>query len=115
MGSTRNCKDPGGRLDSMLTRTLGKSGIQISAMGLGCWAIGGPFWKNGQPVGWGQVDDRESVRAIHRALDLGINFFDTAAVYGCGHSERVLGEAVSGRRDKVVLATKFGQMFDEET
>lgn len=84
-------------------------------MGMGCWAIGGPFWKNGQPVGWGNVDDDESIRAIQRALDLGITFFDTAAVYGCGHSERVLGKALSGRREQVVIATKFGQVFDEET
>ncbi len=99
----------------ILTRKLGRSGIEISAIGLGCWAIGGPFWKNGQPVGWGEVDDSESIRAIQHALELGVTFFDTAAVYGCGHSERVLGRAIAGRRDKVVLATKFGQMFDEET
>jgi len=97
------------------TRSLGRSGIQVSAMGMGCWAIGGPFWKNGQPVGWGNVDDDESIRSIQRALDLGITFFDTAAVYGCGHSERVLGKAIAGRRDQVVLATKFGQVFDEAT
>ncbi len=97
------------------TRSLGRSGIQVSAMGMGCWAIGGPFWKNGQPVGWGNVDDDESIRSIQRALDLGITFFDTAAVYGCGHSERVLGKAISGRRSQVVLATKFGQVFDEAT
>jgi aryl-alcohol dehydrogenase-like predicted oxidoreductase len=84
-------------------------------MGMGCWAIGGPFWKNGQPVGWGNVDDDESIRAIHRALDLGITLFDTAAVYGCGHSERVLGRALGARRGGVVIATKFGQVFDEET
>ena len=97
------------------TRSLGRSGIQVSAMGMGCWAIGGPFWKNGQPVGWGNVDDDESIRSIQRALDLGITFFDTAAVYGCGHSERVLGKAIAGRRGQVVLATKFGQVFDEAT
>src|SRR5512136_2224658 len=98
-----------------LTRPLGKSGITVSAMGLGCWAIGGPFWKNDQPVGWGQVNDDESDRAIHRALDLGVTFFDTADVYGCGHSERVLGKALAGKRDGVVIATKFGQVFIEET
>lgn len=96
-------------------RVLGRSGIQVSAMGLGCWAIGGPFWKNGQPVGWGNVDDDESISAIHRALDLGITFFDTAAVYGCGHSEQVLGRALQGQRRQVTIATKFGQVFDEET
>lgn len=96
-----------------MKRTLGRSGIQVSAMGLGCWAIGGPCWRGETPVGWGKVDDEESVRAIHRALDLGITFFDTADVYGAGHSERVLGRALAGRRGKVVIATKFGNTFDK--
>jgi aryl-alcohol dehydrogenase-like predicted oxidoreductase len=87
----------------------------VSPIGLGCWAIGGPFWDDGAPVGWGEVDDDESVRAIHRALDLGATFFDTSDVYGAGHSERVLGRALAGRRDDVVLATKFGNTFDETT
>ncbi len=99
----------------MLMRALGRSGIEISAMGLGCWAIGGPFWRNGEPVGWGDVNDNESIKAIQRALEMGITFFDTAAVYGCGHSERVLGQALASRRDKVIIATKFGQVFNEET
>jgi aryl-alcohol dehydrogenase-like predicted oxidoreductase len=66
-----------------------------------------------KPIGWGKVDDAESVRAIHRALDLGVTFFDTAGVYGAGHSERVLGRALAGRRDGVIIATKFGLSFDE--
>jgi len=97
----------------MFTRVLGRSGIQVSAMGLGCWAIGGPFWHDGW-VAYGDVDDAESTRAIHRALDLGVTFFDTADAYGCGHSERVLGQALAGRRDQVVIATKFGYVPDEE-
>lgn len=101
----------------MLTRLLGRSGIQVSALGMGCWAIGGPFTRvdssTPRPLGWGQVDDKESIRAIHRALDMGVNFFDTADAYGCGHSERVLGRAVARRRDQVVIATKFGGVFDE--
>jgi aryl-alcohol dehydrogenase-like predicted oxidoreductase len=98
------------------TRPLGKSGIQVSAMGLGCWAIGGPFTNlEGMPVGWGDVDDNESIRAIHRALDLGVNFFDTADVYGTGHSEVLLAKALAGWRDKVVIATKFGNVFDSAT
>lgn len=98
------------------TRPLGHTGIKVSAMGLGCWAIGGPFTNElGNPVGWGQVNDSESVRAIHRALDLGITFFDTADVYGCGHSERILGQALEGVRDRVVIATKFGRVFDEQS
>lgn len=96
-------------------RTLGRSNIEVSAMGLGCWAIGGPFWRNGEPVGWGSVNDNESIRAIHFAIDQGITFFDTAAVYGCGHSEKVLGAALSGHRKNIVIATKFGQAFDEDT
>ena len=89
-------------------RSLGRSNIQVSPMGLGCWAIGGPWrWLDGQG-GWGNVDDNESIRAIHTALDLGINFFDTAATYGTGHSEEILARALAGKRDKVVLATKYG-------
>ncbi|MGE5250871.1 MAG: aldo/keto reductase [Bacteroidota bacterium] len=99
----------------VLTRSFGRSGMEISALGLGCWAIGGPAWRDGRPIGWGQVDDEESIRAIHRAVDLGISFFDTASVYGCGHSERVLGRALAGKRHRVLIATKFGQVFIEET
>lgn len=93
-------------------RTLGRSGIEVSAIGFGAWAIGGPFSAGGQPVGWGAVDDDESVAAIHRSLDLGVTFFDTADVYGTGHSEQVLRRALDGRRDEVVIATKFGNTFD---
>jgi len=97
----------------MFTRRLGRSNLEVSAMGLGCWAIGGPWdWLetdgSKSPNGLGQVDDAESIRAIHYALEAGINFFDTAANYGCGHSERILAQAIAGRRDKVILATKFG-------
>lgn len=95
------------------TRKLGN--LEVSALGLGCWAIGGPFWAGEQPLGWGEVDDEESIRAIHAGLDLGANFLDTADVYGAGHSERVLARALKGRRDKVVIATKFGNTFDEAT
>jgi aryl-alcohol dehydrogenase-like predicted oxidoreductase len=84
-------------------------------MGMGCWAIGGPFWEGDKPDGWGVVDDAESLRAIDRAVDLGITFFDTANAYGAGHSERVLGQAFRERRDKVVIATKFNALFDEAT
>lgn len=103
----------------MFKRRLGRSNLEVSAMGLGCWAIGGPWdWLEAdgskEPDGMGQVDDAESVRAIHYALETGINFFDTAANYGCGHSERILANAIAGRRDKVILATKFGYVIDEE-
>jgi aryl-alcohol dehydrogenase-like predicted oxidoreductase len=96
-----------------MKRILGSSGIEASAVGMGCWAIGGPWDFLANPAGWGEVDDAESIRAIHAALDMGVTLFDTAANYGCGHSERILGQAVAGRRDKVVIATKFGYQVDE--
>ncbi|GAX58651.1 aldo/keto reductase [Streptomyces olivochromogenes] len=98
------------------TRVLGRSGIEVSGLGFGCWAIGGP-WQgpDGSPLGWGKVDDEESVCAVRRALDLGVTFFDTADVYGTGHSERVLGRALGRRRADVVVATKWGNRFDEES
>lgn len=102
----------------MLTRTLGKSGLEVSAVGMGCWAVGGPWtWAqpgyDPYPAGWGQTDDGQSIRAIHVALDAGVNFFDTAANYGAGHSEVVLGRALKGRREQVVIATKFGHIVNE--
>jgi aryl-alcohol dehydrogenase-like predicted oxidoreductase len=84
-------------------------------LGMGCWAVGGPFWSGDKPFGWGSVDDEESTAAIRRALDLGVTFFDTADVYGAGHSERVLGKALAGHRDEVLIATKWGNVFDETT
>jgi aryl-alcohol dehydrogenase-like predicted oxidoreductase len=99
----------------MFTRTLGHSKIEVSAMGLGCWAIGGPFNYFDKPAGWGGINDEDSIRAIHRGLDLGVTFFDTANVYGCGHSEEILAKALEGRRDKVVIATKFGNTWDPGT
>ncbi|MFE9764826.1 aldo/keto reductase [Streptomyces sp. NPDC005808] len=96
-------------------RTLGRSGIEVSALGFGCWAIGGEWaGADGQPLGWGKVDDEESVRAVRRALDLGVTFFDTADAYGTGHSERVLARALGKRRADVVVATKWGNVTDEE-
>lgn len=94
-------------------RDLGRSGITVGALGLGCWAIGGPWSFAGSPAGWSMVDDDESVRAIRTAIDLGVTLFDTAANYGAGHSERLLGRAIEGRRDDVVIATKFGYAVDE--
>jgi aryl-alcohol dehydrogenase-like predicted oxidoreductase len=99
----------------MMKRSLGAEGVQVSAMGMGCWAIGGPWTMRGQQAGWGTVDDDESIRAIHRALEMGVTFFDTAANYGCGHSEQILGRALAGRRSQVVIATKFGYQVDPKT
>ena len=96
-----------------MKRILGRSGIEVSALGMGCWAIGGPLWSGETPIGWGDVDDSESIRAIHKALDLGVSLFDTANVYGAGHSEKMLGQALAGNRSSVVIATKFNAVFDE--
>lgn len=82
-------------------RVLGRSGIEVSPMGMGCWAIGGSGWGGG-------ANDPESLRGLHKALEMGITFFDTADAYGAGHSERLLAQALAGRRDRVVIATKFG-------
>jgi aryl-alcohol dehydrogenase-like predicted oxidoreductase len=95
-----------------MQRNLGNSGININAIGMGCWAIGGVWTWMGQPGGWGEVDDAESVRAIRRALELGVQLFDTAAAYGTGHSEAILGQALGKRRDKAIIATKFGWQID---
>jgi aryl-alcohol dehydrogenase-like predicted oxidoreductase len=94
--------------------TLGRSGMKVSTLGMGCWAIGGQDGGD-LPSGYGPVDDAESIRAIHRALELGVTFFDTAAVYGCGHSECILGQALGKQRHNVIIATKFGAQFNEET
>ncbi len=86
-------------------------GSDIPALGLGCWAIGGIWTAGGLQAGWGVVDDAESERAIHAAVDLGIRLFDTAQTYGAGHSEEVLGKALTGRPD-VRIATKVGYAID---
>jgi len=96
-------------------RPLGTSGIDVSPIGLGCWAIGGHFTLDGKPDGYGDVDDDESVRAIQCAIERGVTFFDTADAYGTGHSEEVLGRAVAGVRDQIVIATKFGFVPDPAT
>jgi len=85
-------------------RQLGDSDLNVPVVSFGAWAIGG--WR------WGGTDDKAAVRAIQRAIDLGMTCIDTAAVYGQGHSETVVGKAVAGRRDKVVIATKCGLRWD---
>ena len=87
----------------MITRALGPSGIQASAVGLGTWVMGG--WL------WGGADDAQSIEAIRASLDAGVNFIDTAPAYGLGLSETLVGKAVAGRRDKVVIATKAGLVW----
>jgi aryl-alcohol dehydrogenase-like predicted oxidoreductase len=108
-------QNKGKKMSEINVRRLGRSGIIVSSMGLGCWAIGGPFWSGETPLGWGKVDDNESIRAILTALDLGITLFDTANVYGAGHSEQVLARAFAGIRSRVVIASKFNSVFDETT
>jgi aryl-alcohol dehydrogenase-like predicted oxidoreductase len=97
----------------METRVLGRSGLEVSAMGLGCWAIGGSFWDRGGYMGYGTVDDAESIRALHCAFDLGIRFFDVAGVYGCGRAETLLGQVLRETRAEVIIAAKFGYTFTQ--
>lgn len=91
----------------MQYRTLGQTGLKVSAIGVGTWQFGGGL-ESGVGHGWGGIDDAESVRVMHAAEDLGINFVDTADIYGDGHSEEVLGGALAGRRDRWIVATKVG-------
>ncbi|MGQ9521700.1 MAG: aldo/keto reductase [Anaerolineae bacterium] len=93
----------------MQTRKLGYTDLYLTSIGLGTWAIGGGGWE----YGWGPQDEADSIRTIQRAIDLGINWIDTAAVYGLGRSEEVVGKAIRGRRDQVVIATKCGLVWDE--
>lgn len=94
----------------METRKLGYSDLHLTPIGLGAWAMGG----GDNPYGWGSQDDSDSIAAIHHALDLGINWIDTAAGYGKGHSEEVVGLAVAGRRAQVTIATKCGILWKED-
>jgi aryl-alcohol dehydrogenase-like predicted oxidoreductase len=91
----------------MKVTTLGRTGLALTRIGLGTWAIGGAGWQ----YAWGNQDDKDSIATIHRALDRGINWIDTAAVYGVGHSEEIVGRAVRGRRDRVIIATKCGRIL----
>jgi aryl-alcohol dehydrogenase-like predicted oxidoreductase len=90
-------------------RNFGKSELKVSVIAQGTWAIGGS-WAHG----WGDVDDDESIRAIRRSLDQGINFIDTANVYGLGHAEEIVGKAIKGQREKVFIATKVGAKVDPQ-
>lgn len=86
-----------------LTRPIGRSGVNASAVGLGTWAIGG--WM------WGGTDEAESIAAIQASLDAGVTLIDTAPAYGLGRSEEIVGKAIAGRRDKAVIATKCGLVW----
>ncbi len=93
----------------MQTRRLGKTELNITAIGLGTWAIGGP-WQ----YGWGQQDDNDSIRTILAAVDGGVNWLDTAPIYGCGHSETIVGRALRQMRQKPLIATKCGLIWNDK-
>jgi aryl-alcohol dehydrogenase-like predicted oxidoreductase len=94
----------------MQKRRLGASDLEITPIGIGAWAMGGGGWQ----FAWGAQDDNESVDAIHRALDQGINWIDTAAIYGLGHSEEVVARALAGRSQKPLVFTKCGIVWNEK-
>jgi len=94
----------------MQTRQLGNSDLRITPLGIGAWAMGGAGWA----FSWGPQDDQESIGAIHAALDRGINWIDTAAVYGLGHSEEVVGRAVKGRSNRPYVFTKCERIWNEQ-
>ena len=95
----------------MHTRQLGYSDLEFTPIGLGTWAMGGGGWL----FGWGEQDDAASVDAIRAGLDAGLNWIDTAAIYGHGHAESVVGRAVKGRRDEVIIATKCGRVWEGDS
>jgi len=89
-------------------RKVGKTDIKVSEISLGCWTLGGLNWVDGRPNGWANVDEGEAIKAIHYALDQGVNHFDNADVYGNGRAERMLAKALGSRTNDVVIATKVG-------
>ena len=94
----------------MQTRELGYTDLHLTTVGLGTYAIGGPQWR----WGWGPQDDAESIAALRRGLDLGINWIDVAPAYGVGHGEEIVGLVIAGRRDEVIISTKCGLAWDED-
>ncbi len=94
----------------METRTFGKTGMHITPIGFGAWAIGGGDWA----YGWGSQDDAQSIAAIHRALDLGVNWIDTAAVYGLGRSEEVVARALEGMAQRPYVFTKCSMVWNDQ-
>lgn len=98
----------------MRYRKLGRSDLEVSEIGFGTWAIGGPAKLGQMEIGWGKVEDEISLRTLESCLDLGINFIDTADIYGNGHSEELIGKAYKNRRDQVVICTKGGNRTTPE-
>src|SRR5690349_22860779 len=97
------------RRRTMQTKRLGTSDLEITPLGVGAWAMGGGGWA----FTWGPQDDRESIGAIHAALDAGVNWIDTAAVYGLGHSEEVVAKALAGRAHRPYVFTKCARVWNE--
>jgi len=97
----------------MKYRKFGNTDLNVSEIGFGAWAIGGGAMIGTTAIGWGDADDTVSVKAIYAALDAGINFFDTADIYGLGHSEKLIGEEIGNRRD-VLIASKVGNVARNE-
>lgn len=95
-------------------RKFGKTDLLVSEIGFGAWGIGGPAMVGNTAIGWGDVDDTTSIKALKKSLDLGINFYDTADFYGFGHSEELIGK-VFANRDDVIIATKVGHRVEGET
>lgn len=93
----------------MNLRQLGNSGLFLSELGFGAWAIGGDNWA----FGWGPQDDNDAIAAIQTAIDSGVNWIDTAAVYGLGHSEELVARAIKDRRNRVIIATKCSLIWDK--
>ena len=94
----------------MRTRQLGNTDLHFTRIGLGTWAMGGGDWA----FSWGPQDDQASIQAIHRALDLGVNWLDTAPVYGLGHCEEVVGQALRGLRQRPLIATKCERCWNQQ-
>src|SRR5688500_14901416 len=95
---------------NMQLRPFGNTGLQVSPITFGAWSIGGPAGISGKQVGWSGVKDDESIDALNAALDAGINLYDTADAYGNGHSERLLGQAFAGKRDRLLISSKAGMV-----
>src|SRR5580658_3784593 len=96
-------------VEKMQKRRLGNSDMELTPIGVGAWAMGGGGWK----FGWGPQDDSESVAAIHAALDHGVNWIDTAAVYGLSHSEQVVARALAGRSNRPYVFTKCERVWND--
>ena len=94
----------------MDTKQFGNTDLKITRIGFGAWAIGGGNWE----FAWGPQDDGEAIAAIHRAFDNGMNWIDTAAVYGLGHSEELVGKAIKGLNSKPYIFTKCGLVWDDK-